>query len=232
MTSSGIFGYYPDIAQVIEEAFQRCGIDPSSLTSDHLDSARRSLNTVAIKWENRFPHRWKTLRINYPLADFAVNNQRVMPLETLAILSINYTDPQGLDMPLIPMSLSDWEGQNNKYLKSSRPINYYFEQRTPTSATPTLMLWPGSLTGLGSLRIEALTQIQTVTSSAENPDIARAYIPALYSSLTAELAEKYAADRYAEKRAIAESDLSDADYADTEKVPIRLSVRWNNGRRR
>jgi len=35
MASSGTYTYAPDIAEFVEESFERCGIDPAALVARH-----------------------------------------------------------------------------------------------------------------------------------------------------------------------------------------------------
>jgi hypothetical protein len=46
MATSGTVGFRPDVEEILTEAFERCGLDPQTMTGDRSVSARRSLNLL------------------------------------------------------------------------------------------------------------------------------------------------------------------------------------------
>ena len=57
MATSGSRDFEPDVAEYIEEAFERCGLELR--TGYDLKTARRSLNIMLSEWGNRGVHLWK-----------------------------------------------------------------------------------------------------------------------------------------------------------------------------
>ena len=65
MTTSGTTDFDLSIDDVVEEAFERCGM---RMTSGYqLTSARRSLNLVFLDWANRGLNLWTIEQQTYPL---------------------------------------------------------------------------------------------------------------------------------------------------------------------
>ena len=56
MATSGSTNFELDVADYIEEAFERCGME--SRTGYDLKTAKRSLNLVLADWANRGLNRW------------------------------------------------------------------------------------------------------------------------------------------------------------------------------
>ena len=56
MAVSGSTNFELDVAEYIEEAFERCGIEVR--TGYDLKSARRSLNLMLAEWANRGLNQW------------------------------------------------------------------------------------------------------------------------------------------------------------------------------
>ena len=54
MATSGTATFNLEISEVIEEAFERCGLQ--SKTGYDIETARRSLNLLSIEWANRGLH--------------------------------------------------------------------------------------------------------------------------------------------------------------------------------
>ena len=56
MALSGSKDFEPDVAEYIEEAFERCGLELR--TGYDLQTARRSLNLMLAEWSNRGLNQW------------------------------------------------------------------------------------------------------------------------------------------------------------------------------
>jgi len=52
VATSSTFIFNPELADHIDEAFERCGIDPADLKARHIRSATRSANLVMSDWQN------------------------------------------------------------------------------------------------------------------------------------------------------------------------------------
>src|SRR3990167_8382627 len=58
MASSGTYVWNEDIASFTDEGFERCGIDPQTLVSKHLRSARMSFNLMFAEWATKGNHNY------------------------------------------------------------------------------------------------------------------------------------------------------------------------------
>ena len=56
MAVSGSVDFEPDVAEYIEEAFERCGLE--ARTGYDLQTARRSMNIMLSEWANRGLNQW------------------------------------------------------------------------------------------------------------------------------------------------------------------------------
>jgi len=50
MTTSGTYLFSPPVDEVVDESFERVGVDPATLTGRHARSARMSLNLLFSDW--------------------------------------------------------------------------------------------------------------------------------------------------------------------------------------
>lgn len=84
MTSSGTYSFNPAIADVLLEAFDRCGIRGSSLSREHIISGRRSINFELQSWGNRVPLLWtvdlQSINLEQGISTYP------LPTNTVAIL--------------------------------------------------------------------------------------------------------------------------------------------------
>lgn len=86
MTSSGTDVFNLSNAQIIEEAFDRADIRPTSLTTQHFVSASRSLNLLLQAWGNMVPNLWKIDLQSIPLIQgvptYSIPNNTITILDT------------------------------------------------------------------------------------------------------------------------------------------------------
>ena len=67
MAVSGSKDFEPNVAEYVEEAFERCGLE--FRTGYDSATARRSLNFLFADWANRGLNRWTIEQVSQTLAD-------------------------------------------------------------------------------------------------------------------------------------------------------------------
>ena len=60
MATSGTVTYQPEVEEIITEACERCGVDPTRIDRKLVLSARRSLNLMFSEWAVRGINYWLT----------------------------------------------------------------------------------------------------------------------------------------------------------------------------
>jgi len=212
MATSGTFALAYDIAEFVEESFERCGIPAEKLTARHAVSARRSVNLLFSEWA--------TLRIKL----FAVDEQSQLLTDgdptytaatgTLAILHA-VVRRSGVDTPVRAISREAYHMIPSKTTEGSvtqlffdRATGIYTLWNVPENSTDTLYYW-------------RLRRLQSVTAAQETPDVPFEWYEALTAGLAAKLALKWAADRFDKldglaSRAFARADKSQVETADVE----------------
>ncbi len=88
MATSGSTNFELDVADYIEEAFERCGLE--ARTGYDLKTARRSLNLVFADWANRGLNRWTIRTTSIPLAQ-GVGNYPAGILTLSVTSSVGFT---------------------------------------------------------------------------------------------------------------------------------------------
>ena len=76
MAVSGSVDFEPDVAEYVEEGFERCGLEVR--TGYDLKTARRSLNLLFADWANRGLNRWTIEQMSVPLAADIANYPAVI----------------------------------------------------------------------------------------------------------------------------------------------------------
>jgi hypothetical protein len=119
MAYSGTRAFNLDISEIIEEAFERCGLQV--LTGYDLKSAKRSLNLMFSEWANRGLNLW-TIDYYFKTLTAGTNNfaldQKVMDIVDATITTTAYdaTDStpvnRGLVVPLLMLRSPRFPEQN------------------------------------------------------------------------------------------------------------------------
>lgn len=138
MTTSGVANFTLDLAEIVEEAFERVGSEMR--TGYDLKTARRSLNLMFADWANRGINMWTFEQGSIPLvAGTATYN---LPADTVDLLEHVIRTGAGsastqADLTITRISVSTYATIPNK-LQQARPIQVWIERLN----TPRITVWP------------------------------------------------------------------------------------------
>jgi hypothetical protein len=145
VTTSGTSGFNLDLNDIIEEAFERCGVEVR--TGYEHRTARRSLNLLTIEWANRGINLWTIEQGSIPL----VQGQIVytLPVDTIDLLDQVVRTQSGVnqtDINISRISVSTYATIPNKNTQG-RPIQVWIDRQSgatePTGvAAPEIYVWP------------------------------------------------------------------------------------------
>lgn len=202
MATSGTYAVEYDIAEFTDEAFERCNVDPATLTARHMRSARRSLNLLFSRWANS--------GVNL----FAVDEQTVTAVEgqasysvaagTLAMLEV-VVRRSGVDTPVHLIDRDQYHAIPTKTTESL-PTMAYFDRKAGT-----FYLWGVPDNSTDVIRYQRLRRIQDVTAGAETADVTYEWYEALAAGLAEHLALKFAPERFDKLAVLAALRFSEAN---------------------
>lgn len=187
MATSGTASFNPDLMEIIEEAYERIGVEYK--TGYDFTTARRSLNLITMDWANQGLNMWtfESMSLSLVQGQYMYN----LPTDTVDVIEMtirtnagNATTQNDLIIPRI--SVDTYSSLPNK-LEQGRPIQYYI-QRT---AMPVLYFWP---VPNGQTPYTAyywrMRRIQDAGNATNTMDVPFRFVPALISRLAFELAGK------------------------------------------
>ncbi len=219
MATSGTYAFSPEIQELTDEAFERAGVDPETLTGRHLRSARRSMNLIFSNWANESIRLWHIEQETVPLvASTATYN---CPTDTIAILEVTVRR-DGVETMVSPMARDEYAYLPDKDLEGL-PSMYYFDRQTPT---PTLTLWQVPENSTDELIYYRWRQFQDVTAGSETTDMPYRWLEAFTAALAARLAEKYNPEREGALAKKAFDAFRKAKVEDRERTPTALRVNY------
>lgn len=183
MATSGQATLTFDALELIEEAYERCGI--KSLNGYDIRTARRSLNILAQEWANRGLNLWTVEEKTIPLV--AGTQAYDLPEDTIDLLEHKIRSGSGtsqVDQDLTRISMPTWAGISNKN-QVGAPAQIYIER----GVVPKVRVWPVPSTD-ATLVYWRLRRLQDVVAMTDNFDAPMRFVPALTAGLAFHLAMK------------------------------------------
>lgn len=215
MASSGTYALNYEVAEVCDEAWERVGVDPATLTMRHSRSARRSLNLLFSRWATKGARLFAIDEQTQTLTDGTVSYTAATG--TLAILE-GVIRRSGVDTPVHHISREQYHLIPNK-TNEGLPSQVYLDRRTGT-----YYLWNVPENSTDVFRYYRMRRLQDVTTAQETLDVPYHWFEAVASGLAENLSIKFAPDRYTGLKAMADERFYEAKQEDRERVDTSVTV--------
>ncbi|MEB3703246.1 hypothetical protein Bealeia1_01997 (plasmid) [Candidatus Bealeia paramacronuclearis] len=213
------------VMAIIEEAYERLGILPELITAQQVKSAIRSLNVMLTSWMNRGLNLWTVREQELPLfplqVEYSLDPNTCNVLE--ALLRRELTIGIEEDTVMSPLSRQEWMSLPNKRQRGL-PTCYYLDRLIK----PKVYVWPAPIAEHKLILSTSIMMDRVERLDESIPLPSRFWEPAM-AGLAFYLASKVAPYRIGELEAIYEKTLQKALEEDTEDVPLRLGVTWQEG---
>ena len=185
MATSSSRDFDLDVAEIIEEAYERCGLEMR--TGYDARTARRSLNLMFADWANRGLNMWTvnqaTVSVTSGTATYTLSSDYVDLLEVVLRNSNN------VDFTLTQMSRSEYLTIPNKGT-TGQPSQYFFDRQT----TPTITLW-STPDASYTLVYYYVRRIQDADALVNTTDAPFRFLPCMAAGLAYYISVKKAPDR-------------------------------------
>ena len=182
MATSGTSTFRPEIDEIVTEACERCGLDPTLIDRKVAVSARRSLNLMFSEWSVRGVNYWCTAETTLSLT--ASTRNYSLPVGTIDVLTA-VLRRDGNDALLTRLSMTDYNAQVNK-TSEGKTSQYFFDRQY----TPQIYLWPVPENSTDTIIYWGLTQLEDATASYQDTDVPYRWTEAMCSGLAARLSLK------------------------------------------
>ena len=213
MATSSSVDFEIDVAEYIEEAFERCGIEIR--TGYDLRSARRSMNLLFADWANRGLNQWTITQRTQALTANDVDYS--LGADVIDILSM-VVRRSGTDFSMTRISRDDYINLPTK-TTTGRPSQFFLDRQI----TPNLKIWSAPENSTDVLIYDALTRIQDADASVNTVDIPFRFYPCLTAGLAYYLAMKRAPDRIKILKAVYEEEFERAAAEDRDRASLSLT---------
>jgi hypothetical protein len=220
MATSGTTSFDLDIDDIIEEAYERCGVRTNS--GYNIKSARRSLNILFSEWGNRGVHLWKVVLKEQLLtagtATYATPQDCSDVLEAYVSTAQTITQTTN-DISLDKIDRSAYAALPNKG-QQGQPSQYYVNRQI--NPTISLYLTPDCAQYI-YLKYYYISRIQDAGDYNDQANVPYRFLPCMISGLAYYLGQKVAPDRVQGLKLIYEDELQRALEEDSQRTSSYIS---------
>jgi hypothetical protein len=219
MALSGTKTFELDVAEYIEEAFERCGIEIR--TGYDQRTARRSLNLLLAEWANRGLNQWTIERATITMV--AGTTTYALGEPTIDILSAAIRSAQDIgtqnqtDLTIDRISRDQYLNIPNK-LTRARPVQFVVER----SIAPQVTVWPAP-DQTYYLIIDKLIRMDDAGGGVNTLQIPFRFYPCLAAGLAYYISLKKAPERSQMLKMVYDEEFERAAQEDRDRAPLQLT---------
>lgn len=221
MATSGTATVNFDIAEIMEEAFERAGVEMR--TGYDLKTGRRSLNLLTMEWANKGIRLWN-LEQETAMTLVAGTATYTLNADTIDIFDVahrrNFGTSNQTDVQLARTTTTTYAQIPTK-LQQGQPVQYMVRRLIP----PTITIWPvPDANSATFLAFWKLRRIQDVGTSVDNTmEVPFRFLPALVAGLAVHVAVKKNPERIEMLKAFYDQEMDAALQEDRERASTYLT---------
>ena len=212
MATSGSVNFELDVADYIEEAFERCGLEVR--TGYDLKSAKRSLNLMLAEWANRGLNQWTiTQRTQAMTEDTGTYS---LSADVIDILSV-VVRRSSTDFALSRISRDAYLSIPTK-TTSGRPNQFFLDRQI----TPVLKVWPVPENSTDVIHYDALIRMDDADTFVNTLDVPFRLYPCLAAGFAYYISIKRAPNRAQLLKAMYEEEFERAMVEDRDRASFKV----------
>jgi len=212
MATSGSRDFDLDVAEIIEEAYERCGLELR--TGYDARSARRSMNLMFADWANRGLNLWTVKQATQALTQGTATYTFTADYTDLLDVVVRRS---GTDFELSRMSRSEYLNTPNKTTQG-RPSQFYYNRQV----SPEVTLWPTPENSTDTLVYYYVQRIEDVDALVNTTDAPFRFLPCMVAGLAYYTALKKAPERVQLLKNLYEEEFQRAADEDEDRVALKL----------
>jgi len=222
MALSGSKDFELDVADYVEEAFERCGLELR--TGYDLKSANRSLNLMLAEWANRGLNQWtvkeKTVAMVQGTSTYNIDSTNATaPIDVLDVYIRETQGSETTDLPMTRLSRAEYSHITTKS-STGKPNQFLIDKQT----TPTLTVWPvPDKTSSYTVYMNVLTRMDDADAGANTMDMPFRFYPCLAAGLAYYISLKRAPDRTSMLKSLYEEEFQRALSTDEDRASFMVS---------
>jgi hypothetical protein len=219
MSLSGSTDFEPNVAEFVEEAFERCGLELR--TGYDLKTARRSINLMLAEWANRGLNQWTieqaTQTVTQGTTDYTLNSNVIDILDVVVRRTINNTQT---DISMSRVSRSEYLNIPNKTTQA-RPTQFFLDK----SISPVIKVWPTPENSTDILVFNKLVRMDDADKGSNTMDMPFRFYPCFAAGLAYYLSLKKAPQLTPQLKVIYEEEFRRAADQDEDRASFKIRPR-------
>jgi hypothetical protein len=212
MTTSGSRDFNMDVGEIIEEAYERCGLEVR--TGYDARTARRSLNLMFADWANRGLNLWTVKQGTITLT--AGQAQETLTDDVVDLLEVTLRR-DGTDYEVERISRGEYATLPNKTTQG-RPSQFYFDRQID----PVINLWSVPENSTDQLIYYYVRRIEDADALVNTTDMPFRFYPCMVAGLAYYIAMKRAPERIQLLKSVYEEEFQRAADEDEGRTPLKL----------
>ena len=216
MATSSSTDFEPNVAEFVEEAFERCGLELR--TGYDLKTAKRSINIMLAEWANRGLNQWTIEQTTQALTEgtssYSLNSNVIDILDMVVRRTVNSVDT---DISMSRLSRSEYINIPNKTTKS-RPSQFFLDKLT----TPAIKIWPAPENSTDILVFNKLVRMDDADKATNTMDMPFRFYPCFAAGLAYYISMKRSPERSAVLKQAYEEEFQRAMSQDEDRASFRI----------
>ena len=222
MAVSGSKNFELDVADYVEEAFERCGLELR--TAYDLRTARRSLNLLLAEWANRGLNQWtiqeKTVTMVKDTTTYNVDSSVASaPIDVLDAFVRQTINSENSDLQMTRLSRSEYASIPNKST-TGKPLQFFIDKQI----NPTISGYPTpDKSSTYTVHMNVLTRMDDVDAATDTLQMPFRFYPCLAAGLAYYLSIKKSPDKTAMLKAIYDEEFQRALASDEDRASVKIT---------
>jgi hypothetical protein len=212
MTVSGSRDFNLDVGEIIEEAYERCGLEVR--TGYDARTARRSLNLMFAEWANRGLNLWTVKQGTITLTQGQA--QETLTEDVVDMLEVTLRR-NGTDYEVERISRGEYATLPNKTTQG-RPSQFYFDRQID----PVINLWTVPENSTDQLIYYYVRRIDDADNLVNTTDMPFRFYPCMVAGLAYYMSMKRAPERVQLLKSVYEEEFQRAADEDEGRTPLKL----------
>ena len=212
MATSGSRNFNLDVGEVIEEAYERCGLEVR--TGYDARTARRSLNLMFADWANRGLNLWTVKQGTITLTQGQA--QETLTDDVVDLLDV-VVRRNGTDFEVERISRGEYATLPNKTTQG-RTSQYWLNRQID----PVINLWAVPENSTDQLIYYYVRRIEDADSLVDTTDMPFRFFPCMVAGLAYYMAMKRAPERVQMLKSVYEEEFQRAADEDQGRTPLKL----------
>ena len=222
MAVSGSKNFELDVADYVEEAFERCGLELR--TAYDLKTARRSLNLLLAEWANRGLNQWtiqeKTVAMVKDTTTYNVDSSTgTATIDVLDAFVRQTVNSENSDLQMTRLSRSEYSSVPNKST-TGKPLQFFIDKQI----TPTISVYPTpDASSTYTIHMNVLTRMDDVDAATDTLQMPFRFYPCLAAGLAYYISVKKSPEKTGMLKQLYEEEFQRAMESDEDRASVKIT---------